>query len=220
MAGDALVSAAERQDGIEGWAGTEIDPLDIASVVPLGAASTGPPADDDTWYATTDKISYKIDAPVGAGGEVTVLLYHSYPTALHNVTLTPDSSVAELRQPATLERLKPTTIEPVRLALALTGEPSSDRVMVPVTISADELDQDATIEIPVAVTAQAAAAISKELSIPVGTTTVRVLPFSNLIIYFCVAAVVAGIGIVVWRTRKANRPNCDGGNCAVKPVIG
>lgn len=220
MAGDALVSAAERQDGIEGWTGTEIDPLDVASVVPLGTTSAGPPASDDTWYATTDKLSYKIDAPVSAGGEVGVLLYHSYPTALHNVTLTPDSSVAELRQPATLERLKPTTMETVRLALALKGETSADWVMVPVTISADELDQDATIKVPVAVTAQGAAAVNKELSIPIGATTVRVLPFSNLIIYFCVAAVVAGIGIVIWRTRKANRPNCDGGNCAVKPVIG
>jgi len=70
------------------------------------------------------------------------------------------------------------------------------------------------------VTEQAAAAINKELSVPVGTTIIQVLPFSNLLIYLCGVAVLVGVGLVIWRTRHSDRSDCSGGNCAVAPLTG
>ena len=222
LAGDALVSAAQKQDGTQGWSQAPASGTDTAAAA-LTEPPTAQPAASGTTYATTDKLSYKIEPPVspfGRSGQVKVLLYHRYPTPLHHVTFKPDESVATLQQPAVIAELKPTSTESVTLALALASKPAGERTTVPVTISADELQTGAIIDVPVPMTEQAAAAINKELSVPVGTTIIQVLPFSNLLIYLCGVAVLVGVGLVIWRTRRSNRSDCSGGNCAVAPLTG
>ena len=170
------------------------------------AVSDGPGSAATETYTTFEKLSYNVEGPVRAvrdGGEVTVTLYHAYPSALHNVRMNGSSDVLDVSVvPAVVEKLKPTLFQSFTVHVSLKRPVETDRVVVPLTIRADEFAGEPTIEVTVPLTAAAERAVNEALALPVGEVEIRVQPHSNVAYY---AYALATVGILVWLVVRKRR---------------
>jgi|GEM_PF-1825618 len=167
------------------------------------AAHSGP----TETYTTFESIEYNVEKAVHTGpdaGEVTVTLYHKYPSSLHNVRLHGASDVLDVKvAPALAEEFKPTDFLSFIVHASLSRPIEADRVSLPLAIHADEFTAEPTIEVTVPLTAAAEREVNESLTLPVGAVEVRVTPYGNLAYYGCIVGTLGIIGWLIVRRRRA-----------------
>jgi hypothetical protein len=158
-------------------------------------------------YTTFEHIEYNVERAACTGpetGEVTVTLYHRYPSSLHNLRLQGTSNVADVRvEPPAVQEFKPTLFQSFTVHVSPTQPPETDRIVIPLNIHADEFSGEASIEVTVPLTEDAEREVNAALCVPVGEVEVRVTPYGNLVYLAYIAACLAIIGWVIVRARRA-----------------
>lgn len=183
-----------------------------AAAAAQGAAETaavpdgsGPGAAET--YITFEKISYNVEKAVHTGpdaGEVTVTLYHAYPSTLHNVRLHGSSDMLDVRvEPAVVAEFKTTLFQSFTVHVSLKHPAGTDRVVLPLAILADEFAGEPTIEVTIPLTAEAQREVNEALALPVGEIELRVTPYGDLAYYGCIVGTLGIIGWLIVRRRRA-----------------
>lgn len=158
----------------------------------------------DVLYPAWDKLMVKPQAPlkpVASKGELALLLYHSYPDALHRlkIEVVPGEIVAG-GDPVELAEALPTELNTVTLALKYQGVPSSDTAEAVLRFSADELAEPHDFRVLVPLTARGASEANQRLTLPVGEVPVIITPHGNLA--FVLQMVLLVVLLVWWGYRK------------------
>jgi len=157
-------------------------------------------------YATWDRLFVKPELPLRAvveRGEVTLLLYHTYPSTLHHLRLSGGGAAFEVTaDPPELAELEPTLIVPVKLHLRRRGPMSGDTLTVPVEFAADEMSRRQTLDLTVPLTPQGEATGNEALSVPVGQVDVVVTKMGRVTYALQIGAVLLLLAWLVGRRRK------------------
>ena len=169
----------------------------LLAIVPLLAAVAG------ERYATWDKLFIKPDAPLAAisdEGSLTLLVYHQYPTPLHNLRAEATSEVLTFAAPATLATMPPTEIHSLKLTAKRRGQTTRDVSRITVTLSADELAEPTTWQTDLPLTRAGERLANDPLTMPAGEVQVMVVRSSK-------GTYLAQIGIALlllgwWLVRK------------------
>jgi len=198
FAGDALVTLAERQEGLtaEQAPAAEVTPQPTASSAPAFAAPT------------PDRLSLKQSQPTSncaTGGQVSVQLYHSYPGPLHNVRVEASGEGITLTAPATLAFLKPTQIATLSLGVRASAPRGADTIPAQVTVTADELREPGRFTITVPCTEAGVQQVALQQAAPVGEVGVRVVRFGDYHLLLFGLPLLLVVAALIWRWRKQRR---------------
>jgi hypothetical protein len=155
-------------------------------------------------YSTFDRMYVKLKQPVepvSPRATIVLMMYHSYPTSLHNVRIegqAPGVSVA-CAEPAVSEMLPTTMIDvPVRIA-RVKESLTSDSIDLTLTLRADEVAKPATLHFNVPMTEEGAARLAQETAMPVGEIEIRVDPRRDYTFAAYSGVVAVLIAALVWR---------------------
>jgi hypothetical protein len=136
-------------------------------------------------------------------GQVTLLLYHTYPTSLHHLRLRGRSDVLQVTtEPPDLAELEPTVIASVTLHLRRRGALFGDTAALPLEFSADEMSCRQTLSLTVPLTPPGEAAANEALSLPVGQVEVVVTKMGRVAYASQVAVALLLLAWLVGRRRK------------------
>lgn len=162
-------------------------------------------------YPGWDKLFIKPQLPlttVAPTGEVTLLLYHSYPAALHNLRVAVKSETLELTGPApAIAMLEPTLIKAVKLPLRVKQPSTEDTCTLHVLFTADDVARPEDYTVIVPLTAHGVDGANRSYALPVGQISVFVTPRGNF--WYRVECVLFVL-VMVWffrRKRAVNRPH-------------
>jgi len=161
-------------------------------------------------YAAWDRFYYNVRQPLKAvapQGSVTLFVYQSYPTPLHDVTLR--LAGGEFRAatvPPTLAKLDPTEIKTFTIKLRRQGgHRASDSARLTLQLRARELPGPRSITLTVPLTAKGEKRLADALAVPVGTMEVKVGGWGNEVYYLYLLPTVALLALLLWRRRRMGR---------------
>ncbi|MBI5832782.1 MAG: hypothetical protein HZB16_10800 [Armatimonadetes bacterium] len=170
-------------------------------------------------YATWDKLFLKPQVPMVAiapEGTVTLLAYHQYPAAMHNLRAAATSEQLTLtvravpmsdktlvgRDPATLAEMPPTEIHSFELhAVRRAGAAAADVAKVTVTFTADELREPLAWDMVVPLNKAGEKQANDPLTMPAGEVQVVVVRSSKAVFAYQVALCL--LLLAWWWRRKA-----------------
>lgn len=158
-------------------------------------------------YPGWDKLYVKPQLPLTAiqssGGDVTMLLYHSYPAALHNLRLAVRSDVLELVGPApAIAEMEPTLIRSLKLPVRVKAATKDDTCTLHVLFTADEIAKEEDYTVIVPLTKHGEQGANQSYSMPVGQISVILAPRGNLVYAFECVLLVVVLGWFFWRKRR------------------
>ena len=170
----------------------------LACLAPVFAQQAG--------YGTWDKLFYTPQLPVPAAeptADVTVLVYHSYPTPLHDFQAVAQSDVLTVtKQPAPLARLDPTEVKSLTFSVRAARKQAATTAVLQVTFRAKELHGTKSVKVTVPLTAAAEKELQQELAVPVGAMEVRIGGWGNQVYLIYLVPMLLLIAWMLWRRRR------------------
>lgn len=159
-------------------------------------------------YANWDRFFYNVQLPLKVimpTGKVKLLVYHTYPTPLHDVRIIVHSNffVASV-EPPIFKELEPTLIKDYTINLRLKDKTDAqkDKDSLTVEFRAKEMPKPKSVTLPVPLTQKGEKEVNEELSIPVGRMEIKVGGLGNEVYYFYLLATIALLILLLWRRRK------------------
>jgi len=157
-------------------------------------------------FAIWDRMFVKPQLPlrvVGEEGEVTLLLYHAYPSSLHNLRLSSPHPAFEMTaDPPVVKEFEPTVFLNVTLHFRRRALVAGDTVVVPIEFSAEEMARSQAFDLTLPLTPQGEREVNEALSIPVGQVEVRVARFGEEVYYFYLVPMGLLLAWLLWRRTR------------------
>ncbi len=181
----------------------------VASCALVLLACAGAALAAEARYSNWDQFFYHVQVPVKAAApasEVTLLVYHSYPTTLHEVGATAASDTLVVTRPAAvMKELDPTEQRSFTFAVQRKANAEGTQATLEVTLHARELSGAKPIAVTVPLTKEAEQELQQRQSVPVGAMEVRVGGWGNQVYVVYLIPMLLLIAWVVWRWRRLAR---------------
>jgi hypothetical protein len=172
-------------------------------------AGLAPSARAQESYPAWDRLFLKPELPIAAPldkGKLTLLVYHSYPNALHRLRIAAKGELLEQDgPPIELAQVLPTEIVSVKIPLRRRGRPTSDTTALKITFTAAELNKPGETTLTMPLTAKGERAVMQQMAMPVGEVALYVTRVARSVYTLQVLGVIVLMVWLFWRKRGVNR---------------
>ncbi|MCC7494033.1 MAG: hypothetical protein IT204_16870 [Fimbriimonadaceae bacterium] len=161
-----------------------------------------------TQFPAWDQFFVKPAAPLvvlAPAGELTLLVYHSYPESLHELTVRALPGALTGERAVTVDALEPTVLRELPLSLRRTATASGDTATVRLEFAARELAAPRTLELELPLTPAGAQRLNAALAVPVGELPVLISKRAKVTYALQIAGLLAMLAWWWYRKRGANR---------------
>ena len=162
----------------------------------------------DTQYAGLDRLFVKAKDPlpiVPGRDPLILLMYHSYPTPLHNMRITSRTKgVTVTTSDPALKQMLPTIIVEVPV-MVQAKDHRGDTLEIDLALKVDEVEKPAILHYTLPTSAKAAKDVETRNAMPVGQIEVKIEPHGNISYSVYVAVAVGLILLLIVRHVRTER---------------